>query len=223
MRILLIEDEQKLAQAIKSGLEQETMAVDVASDGEYGLDMALGEDYDLIILDLMLPKLSGQKICTRLRKSGNNTPVLMLTAMSETSDKVDGLNLGADDYLTKPFDFDELLARIRALTRRDGGKRIVLQVADLELDTITFQVTRAGKLIKLSKKEYALLEYLMLHKNTVISKDRLITHIWDFQADVLPNTVEVMMTNLRKKIDKPFAKNKQLLSTVRGFGYKIEG
>lgn len=222
MRILLIEDEQKLAQAVKSGLEQETMAVDIANDGEYGLDLAMGEQYDAIILDLMLPGMSGQEICISLRNKGKKTPILMLTALSETSDKVEGLNLGADDYLTKPFDFDELLARIRVLTRRQGEKKTILTVDDLEIDTITFQVSRGGKQINLSKKEYALLEYMMHHKNKIISKDSLIAHVWDFDADVLPNTVEVMMGNLRKKIDKPFARSKQLLTTVRGFGYKIK-
>lgn len=219
MRILLIEDEKKLAQAIKTGLEQEGMAVDVANDGEVGFDLALDEDYDLIILDLMLPSMSGQEICTSLRKEKISIPILMLTALSETSDKVAGLNLGADDYLSKPFDFDELIARIKALTRRSNDRQVVLQVADLKLDTINYSVTRTDKEIDISKKEFALLTYLMENKEKVVSKDQIITHVWDYDADVLPNTVEVMMGNLRKKIDKN--DRSKLIHTVRGFGYKI--
>ena len=218
MRILLIEDEIKLAQAIKTGLEQEGIAVDQAHDGEIGYDLALDEDYDLIILDLMLPKMKGQDICLNLRHQGNETPILMLTALSELSDKVDGLNMGADDYLTKPFEFEELLARAKALTRRKSTRQTVLQVADLKLDTISYLVTRGERQIQLSKKEFALLEYMLRNKDKVISKDQIITHVWDFDADVLPNTVEVMVGNLRKKIDSSSPK---LIHTVRGFGYKI--
>ena len=223
MRILVVEDEHKIANSIKKGLEQETYAVDVAYGGEEGFDLASSEEYDIIILDLMLPGLDGLTICKKLRREENiHTPILILTAKGEVEDKVKGLNSGADDYLPKPFAFSELLARIRALARRP--KQVLessLRVEDLTLNTLTYQVNRSGKNIELSKKEYALLEYLMRHNGKVLSKDQIINNVWDYDSDVLPNTVEVYIGYLRSKIDKPFKNNKSLIHTVRGFGYRL--
>ena len=218
MRILVVEDDPRIATAIKTGLEEERYAVDVASDGEMGLDLASSEDYDCIVLDLMLPKMNGTEVCATLRKDGINIPILMLTARGTLNDKVAGLNTGADDYLVKPFAFDELVARIRALTRRTNTitKTSTLAVSDLTLDSITFIVTRDHTHITLSKKEFSILQYLMQNTGNVISKDQLIAHVWDYEADVLENTVEVNIRNLRKKLGKP-----DLIKTVRGFGYRI--
>ncbi len=222
MRILIVEDEHKIANSIKKGLEQESYAVDVAYDGEYGYDLAVTEEYDVIILDLMLPKMDGMKICRKLRERENHVPILILTARGEVEDKVAGLNCGADDYLVKPFAFAELLARVRALTRRpEKTTGRVLQVADLELDLLSLEVTRAGKSVELTKKEFALLEWLMRHPGHVFSKEQLIRHVWDYDADVLPNTVEVYIGYLRSKIDKPFPNREPLIETVRGFGYRL--
>lgn len=223
MRILAVEDEHRIANAIKKGLEQERYAVDVCYTGSIGYDLALTEDYDAIILDLMLPGIDGVTLCRKLRKQSIHTPILMLTAKGQLSDKVGGLDAGADDYLTKPFSFEELLARIRALTRRPRQTLpIKLTVADLTLDTAAFQVARSGIPIKLSSKEFALLEYLMRHAGTICSKEQLINHVWNYDADILPNTVEVYIRNVRTKIDLPFKEKKPLIQTVRGFGYKIE-
>lgn len=220
MRILIIEDEEKIANSLKIGLTQESYAVDVENDGQTGYDMAIYEDYDIILLDLMLPSMDGLEICRRLRSENKHTPILMLTAKGEISDRVKGLDIGADDYLPKPFAFTELLARIRALTRRPKKTvGTILQVEDLSLDTSTSEVKRDGKTIPLSSKEFALLEYLMRHKGTIVKKDQIIDHVWNYDADVLPNSVEVYVTHLRSKIDKPF--KRALISTVRGFGYKI--
>lgn len=222
MRILIIEDDHKIAQAIKQGLEQETYAVDVAFDGTVGYDLAMGEEYDVILLDLMLPGMSGEQVCKKIRQEGNHVPILMLTAKGQTADRVAGLNSGADDYLTKPFAFEELLARIRALSRRPKEMvQSVLQVGDLTLDTVSYEVKRDGKLITLSQKEFSLLEYLMRHPGMVITKDKIISHVWDYEANVLPNTVEVYIGYLRNKIDRAFPHLPPLLHTVRGFGYKI--
>lgn len=220
----MVEDEHKIANSIKKGLEQESYAVDLAYDGEYGFDLAVTEDYDVIILDLMLPKIDGLTFCQRLRKEENiHTPILMLTAKGEINDKVKGLNAGADDYLVKPFAFVELLARIKALTRRPKQSlSSVLTIEDLSLNTLTFEVKRAGKKINLSKKEFALLEYLLRHKEKVLTKNQIINHVWSYDADVLPNTVEVYIGYLRNKIDKPFKNKPLLIHTVRGFGYKID-
>ena len=224
MRILIIEDEHKIANSIKKGLEQESYAVDVAYDGEQGFDLAVTEDYDVIVLDLMLPKINGMDICKRLRKEENvHTQILMLTARGEIDDKVKGLNAGADDYLVKPFAFTELLARIRALTRRPKSSLdTILNVKDLTFNTLTFNVKRAGKQINLSRKEFALLEYLLRHKGRTLTKDQIINHVWDYNSDVLPNTIEVLIGYLRNKIDRPFKNKPPLIHTVRGFGYKIE-
>jgi len=223
MRILVVEDEHKIATALKKGLEQEQFAVDLAFEGKEGKAFALTEDYDLVILDRMLPGVvDGLEICTALREQGNHVPVLMLTAKDQIQDRVSGLNSGADDYLVKPFAFEELLARVRALMRRPTTATTnILSYEDLQLDTITYQVTRAGQLINLSHKEYSLLEYLMRNPGRILTKDMIMSHVWDYDADILPNTVEVYIGYLRNKIDKPF-KKASLIQTVRGFGYKLE-
>lgn len=223
MRILLIEDEHKIAGAIKRGLEQERYAVDVEYDADAGLGAALSEAYDVMIIDRMLPgSLEGLDICRQVRATKIHTPILLLTARDQVADRVDGLNAGADDYLIKPFSFEELLARIRALMRRSSETQTtILSVGDLTLDPVNYKVVRAGKTINLTAKEFAILEYLMRNPGRTLSKDNLITHVWDFDADVLPNTVEVYMGYLRAKIDKPFG-GKPLIQTLRGFGYKLE-
>lgn len=222
MRILLVEDDRKIARAIKKGLEQEAFAVDIAPDYDQGLDLALVEEYDLLILDRMLPgSAEGMDLCKEVRGQGNDVPILMLTARDKIVDRVEGLNSGADDYLVKPFAFEELLARVRALLRRPQATiGEVLAVADLTLDTGSFKAKRAGKEVPLSKTEYSLLEYLMRNEGIVLSRDSIIAHVWDYDADVLPNTVEVYIGYLRNKIDKPF-KGDKLIHTVRGFGYMI--
>lgn len=222
MKLLVVEDEHKIANSIKKGLEQEAMVVDVAYDGETGFDLASSNQYDLIVLDLMLPKMDGMQICKKLREDQNQTPILMLTARGQLEDKVAGLNSGADDYLVKPFAFAELLARIRALGRRPIGQvKTILKVADLELDTVRFETKRNGKPITLSRKEFALLEYLMRHAEKVVTKEQIIEALWDYDADVLPNTVEVFIGYLRQKVDKPFLGKPKLIQTIRGFGYKL--
>lgn len=222
MRILIIEDEHKIANSIKKGLEQESYAADAAFDGEHGFDLASTEDYDVIILDLMLPKMDGVEICRQLRKKDIHTPILMLTARDQLDDKIKGLNAGADDYLVKPFAFAELLARIRALTRRPKeALGAVLTIKDLSLNTLTYQVKRGQKEIKLSRKEFALLEYLIRNKDKILTKDQIINHVWNYDSDILPNTVEVYIGYLRNKIDKPFKNKPQLIHTIRSFGYKI--
>ncbi len=222
MRILVVEDEHRIANSIKKGLEQERYVVDVAYNGSDGFDLASTEDYDVIILDLLLPKMDGLKVCRKLREEGKHTPILILTAKGQIQDKVTGLDSGADDYLTKPFSFEELLARIRALTRRPKNSLpVVLTVEDLQLNTQNFEVKRGKQIILLSNKEFSLLEYLMRHAHQTLTKEQIISHVWDYDADILPNTVEVYIRNLRRKIDLPFKDKKALLHTVRGFGYKI--
>jgi DNA-binding response OmpR family regulator len=217
MRTLVVEDEHKIANSIKRGLEQEGYAVDVAYDGEEGFDLASSESYGVIILDLMLPKMDGMAICKKLRAEENQTPILILTARGELNDKVDGLNSGADDYLVKPFAFAELVARIKALSRRPKESLgTTLTTGDLTLDTVNFSVKRGGREITLSKKEFALLEYLLRHKGKVVTKEQIISNVWDYEADILPNTVEVFIGYLRGKIGD------DLIKTIRGFGYKIE-
>lgn len=221
MRILLIEDEHKIANALKKGLEQEAYAVDVLYEGKQGLARALRGNYDLLILDRMLPGISdGLVIGQEIRKAGLHQPILVLTARDATADRVAGLDSGADDYLVKPFSFEELLARVRALLRRPNQvMSTTLRVGDLELHPDTFKVSRAGKAIDLSNKEFALLEYLMRNPDRILSKDQIIQHVWDFDADILPNTVEAFIASLRQKIDRLF--NPPLIHTVRGFGYKF--
>lgn len=224
MKILVIEDEHKIANSIKIGLLQEAFSVDLAFDGWQGFDLAASEHYDVIILDLMLPQLDGLTLCQKLRTEENiHTPILMLTARGEIDDKVRGLNSGADDYLAKPFAFSELLARIKALSRRPKQTlNPVLTAADLTLNTLTFEVYRQNKLIRLSKTEFALLEYLLRHQGKVLTKNQIINQVWSYDADILPNTVEVYIGYLRSKIDKPFPKSPALIKTSRGFGYKID-
>lgn len=223
MRVLVVEDEHRIANTIKKGLEIEHFAVDVSYDGNDGYHLATTEEYDVIVLDLMLPSMDGITICKKLREGKNHTPILMLTAKGQIQDKVEGLDSGADDYLTKPFSFEELLARIHALNRRPKQMiALTLQVADLVLNTREYTVARNKTSIQLSSKEFSLLEYMMRNANKIVTKDQIISHVWDYDADVLPNTVEVYIKNLRSKIDYPFHNEKQLIHTVRGFGYKIE-
>lgn len=221
MRILIIEDEHKIANAIKRGLEQQSYAADVAYDGDSGLSMATTESYDLIILDRMLPgSIDGIGILKKLRQQSNHTPILILTAKDRILDKAEGLNAGADDYLVKPFAFVELIARVRALLRRPKQSlSTVLSYEELELDTVNFSAKRYGKNIELTNKEFALLEYLMRNPERTISKDMIMNHVWDYDADILPNTVEVYIGYLRNKVDKPFKNAKPLINTKRGFGY----
>ncbi len=223
MKVLIVEDNKKLASAIKQGLEQENYTVDTASDGEYGLDLAATEPYDVIILDIMLPKIDGVTLCKKLRtEEKDTTPIIMLTAKRLTEDKINGLNAGADDYLTKPFSFDELLARIKALTRRPKNMQSnILKLGDLKIDRNSLITQRSGKLINLSKREFSLLEYLVLNKGKIVSKEQIISNVWEYDADILNNTVEAYIGRLRKKIEKPF-KGKKIIQTIRGFGYKVE-
>lgn len=222
MKLLVVEDEHRIAQAIREGLEEEGYAVDVEHDGTSGYDAAAAapDEYDLIILDVMMPGMNGYEVAGKLRQDGNHTPIIMLTAKNQDRDVIKGLDTGADDYLAKPFSFDVLLARIRALLRRpQQSLGETLTVGDLVLDPVQKQVERAGTPIRLTSKEFAILEYLMRNSGRVLSKDSIISHVWDFDADVLPNNVEVFVTFLRAKIDKPF--KRPLLHTVRGFGYKL--
>lgn len=221
MRVLLIEDDVTIARLLEEGLEDESYAVDVVHDGSEGYRTAVADDYDVIILDIMLPGMNGYEVCRALRNDGNKTPILMLTARDAERDIVEGLDTGADDYLAKPFSFDVLLARIRALLRRPNEKlEEILQVGDLKLDPSSKKVTRASQEINLTSKEYGVLEYLMRNKGKVLSKEQIISHVWDFDADVLPNNVELFIMFLRRKIDKPF--KSKLIHTVSGFGYKLE-
>jgi len=222
MRILVVEDEHRIAHSLQKGLEQERFAVDVAFTGGEGYDLASSEDYDLIILDIMLPGMDGVTICKELRKKKIHIPILLLTAKGQTNEKVIGLNSGADDYLTKPFSFEELLARIRALLRRRGTiVQTSLTVGDLLMDVARFEVKRGKKIIPLTSKEFSLLEFLITKKNQIVTKDQIIQHVWNFDADILPNTVEVYIKKLRDKIDNAFPQKNQLIKTVRGFGYKL--
>ncbi len=221
MRILVIEDEPKIAQAVKKGLEIKGYLVDTVFDSDTGYSYAKDSAYDLIVLDRMLPgSRDGIKICQDLRKENISTPIIMLTARGTIGDRVDGLNSGADDYLIKPFSFDELTARVRALLRRPKQSvGTILKVADLTLDPINYTVTRANKKILLTNKEFVLLEYFMHHPNQVITKEMIINHVWNEEADVLMNTIEVYIGYLRNKLDRPFKKLKPLIETRRGFGY----
>jgi len=222
MRVLIVEDEHKIARALAKALEQETYAVDVAYDGDEGHAMATTEPYDVAIIDRMLPgDYDGIGIVKAMREAKVHTPVLFLSALDTINERTAGLDAGADDYLVKPFALEELLARVRALLRRPTEQQSdVLSAGDLTLDTVTYTVQRAGKTIQLTSKEFALLEYMLRNQNRPISKDVIISHVWDYDADVLPNTVEVYVKYLRAKIDVPF--KKPLLHTVRGFGYKLE-
>lgn len=218
MRILLVEDEVRLSHFIKKGLIEYGFAVDQAHDGEEGLYLATEETYDLIVLDVMLPKLSGIELCKKLREIKKETPVIMLTAKSEVEDKIEGLDGGADDYLTKPFVFAELKSRINALLRRSYRQvSNILTLADLEVDPIKHTVIRAGKLIQLTPKEFAILELLLRRKHEVVTRTQVTEHVWDYNFDSLSNVVDVFIGTLRKKIDKGY--NIPLIHTLHGVGY----
>jgi len=218
MRILIVEDEKKVAGFIKKGLEEETYAVDVAYDGEEGLFMGQQNQYDLIILDLMLPLIDGMEVLSRLRKNKVDTPILLLTAKDSVEDKVTGLNTGADDYLTKPFAFSELLARIRVLLRRGKAEtKTVLQIDGLTLDLVSHKVKRQGEEIELTGKEYSLLEYFMRNQGKVLTRTMIAEHVWDYNFDTFTNVIDVYVNHLRKKIDKNYPN--KLLHTLRGVGY----
>ncbi|NPV52660.1 MAG: response regulator transcription factor [Firmicutes bacterium] len=220
MRVLVVEDEPKIASFVRQGLEEEGYAVDVAGDGESALDYAGSAQYDLLILDIMLPKRDGVSVCQELRKRGFKTPILMLTARDTVDDRVEGLDAGADDYLVKPFAFKELLARARALLRRPREVAPArLQVGDLILDTATRHAERGGRVIDLTLREYALLELLMRHKGQVLSRTQIAEHVWNFDFYSESNIVDVYIRYLRLKIDADF--EKKLIQTVRGVGYKI--
>jgi two-component system OmpR family response regulator len=224
MRIVVIEDEVKIAHAIKRGLELKGFAVDTVHDADTGLSYALDSDYDLVILDRMLPgSMDGVTLCQKVRAEGCSVPILMLTARGTLGDKVEGLNSGADDYLVKPFSFDELIARVKALLRRPAHHTgTIMHAGDLSVDATNYQVHRGIVEIKLSSKEFALLEYLVYSQGRIVTKDMIISHVWDEEALVLPNTVEVYIGYLRNKIDRPFPDKPPLLHTFRGFGYKLE-
>jgi DNA-binding response OmpR family regulator len=223
MKLLVIEDQPRIASSIKQGLEFKSHVIDIAEDGEKGLDFALSEEYDVIILDRMLPKMSGMEVCKELREEGNNTPILMLTAKVQTQDKVDGLDAGADDYLTKPFAFSELLARINALARRPAQwQDTELTLGSLILNPQTGEVIRDQTKVELSKKEFALLEFFLRHPGQVFTAQQLTEQVWDFDSQVTANAAQVYVGYLRKKIDAAFPKLPVLLKTVRGFGYKID-
>jgi len=221
MKILLIEDEKKVASFIKKGLEEEFFTVDVAFDGKQGFNLACVENYDIIISDIMLPFLDGVTLTHLLREKKITTPILLLTVKDSVKDKVAGLDAGADDYLTKPFAFEELLARVRALARRnEGNLSTILQAADLQLDQKTHKVTRSGKEIIVTQKEYAILELLLLNKNGIVSRTKLMENIYDYHFDTGSNVIEVYINKLRSKIETGF--QHQLIYTIRGSGYMLK-
>ena len=222
MRVLVVEDEPRLARALQRGLTAEGYAVDLAADGLTGLEAARHEGYDAVVLDIMLPGLSGYRIVRTLRAEQNWVPVLMLSAKDGEYDQADGLDSGADDYLTKPFSFVVLLAKLRALLRRGAPQRpAVLSAGSLSLDPATRRVTRDGQEIALTTREFALLEYLIRHRDEVVTKTELLDHVWDAGADTDPNVVEVYVGYLRRKIDQPYGAKS--LQTVRGAGYRLVG
>jgi len=221
MRILVIEDEKKVATFIKKGLVEEHYAVDTAFEGEEGLYLSEINEYDLIVLDLMIPKIDGFGVLKKIRERKNNVPILVLTAKDSIDDTVRGLDAGCDDYLTKPFAFAELLARIRALLRRDKKeKESVLRIADLSLSIVTHKVMRQGKEIELTSKEYALLEYFMRNPEKVLTRTMISEHVWDYHFDSNTNVIDVYVNYLRKKIDKDF--DPKLIHTIRGIGYMMK-
>ena len=219
MRILVVEDEAKVASFIARGLGEAGYTVDVVKQGLNALEKALSNDYDLILLDVMLPGIDGWEVLSRYRESEGKAPVMMLTARDTVEDKVHGLDAGADDYLTKPFAFTELLARVRALLRREDRKTPVLRLADLELDPATRQVKRAGEKVTLSAREYALLEYFMRHTDRILPRSLLWEHVWDYSFDPETNVVDVYVSYLRNKIDRGF--DPPLIHTERGVGYRF--
>jgi heavy metal response regulator len=221
MRILVVEDEKKVAGFIKKGLEEETYAVDIAHDGGEGFYLGKENQYDLIILDWMLPEMDGLEVLQKLRQSGVDTPILLLTAKDTVEDKVAGLNKGADDYLTKPFAFSELLARVRVLLRRGQKEtKTTLTLGDLTLDLVSHKVKRGDEDIELTSKEYSLLEYFMRNPGKVLTRTMIAEHVWDYNFDTFTNVIDVYINHLRKKIDKNFSK--KLLHTMRGVGYVMK-
>lgn len=224
MRLLLVEDDTRIVAFLRRGLQAEGYGLDIARDGFQALELGGHPVYGVIILDLMLPGLDGRQVCRRLRQRGIQTPILMLTALDAVEDKVEGLRLGADDYLAKPFAFDELLARIEALLRRRGSYRqqpTLLRVGELTLDRATREVRRGARAIELTPKEFALLECLMSQPGTVVSRSRILEAVWGLEADPLTNVVDVYIRHLRNKIDR--GESRALIQTVRGFGYRLEG
>lgn len=221
MRILLIEDEHRLSNVVKKGLVEDGFAIDQAFDGEEGLYLAESEAYDLLILDVVLPKIDGLNVCRQLRSKKIKTPILMLTAKTKIEDKVTGLESGADDYLVKPFAYAELKARIQALLRRSHNEGDpILKLDDLELDPAKHIVKRSKKTISLTPKEFAILEYLLRYKNDVVTRTQVTEHVWDYNFDALSNVVDVFIATLRRKINKGF--HKKLIQTVHGIGYKMK-
>jgi len=222
MRLLLVEDDKKIASFILKGLKEGGFAVDHATDGEDGLHLALHEPYDAVIVDLMLPKIDGLTLIDNMRKNKVNTPVLILSAKRSVDDRVKGLQTGSDDYLTKPFAFSELLARVQALIRRASGSTepTSLTLADLSINLITREVTRGGKRIELQPREFSLLEYLMRNAGRIVSKTMIMEHVWDYNFDPQTNVVEARISKLRDKIDREFSKN--LINTIRGVGYVLK-
>ena len=219
MRILVVEDEKKVASFIRKGLQQEGYAADAVHDGEEAIHNAISFDYDLVVLDLMLPKRSGLEVLPEIRRRKPKLPVLVLTAKGSLEDKVAGLDAGADDYLAKPFAFAELSARIRALLRRGKQQSTRLQLADLEMDTATHEVRRAGQIIDLKQKEYALLEFLLRHAHRSVTRTMIVEHVWDIHFDSVSNVVDVHINSLRNKIDRDF--DLPLIHTIRGVGYML--
>jgi len=221
MHILVVEDEQKISQFIKRGLKEEGYTVDIASDGEEGYNLAKIENFDLIVLDVMLPKIDGIELCKRLRAQKIKIPIIMLTAKNTIQDKVLGLDSGADDYLTKPFAFEEFLARIRALLRKKENPSVTKYVVkDLELDLLTHKVTRGNEEIILSSKEFSLLEYLMKNTGTIITRTMITEHVWNLDFDTFTNVIDVYINYLRKKIDHD--NKEKLIHTIRGRGYTLK-
>ncbi len=221
MRVLVVEDEKKVAAAVRRGLEAEGFAVDVALTGTDGLWMATESTYDVIVLDIMLPGMNGFDVCAKVRDAGIWTPILMLTAKDGEYDQAEALDTGADDYLTKPFSFVVLLARIRALLRRSGRwERVIHQAGDLSVDPATHRCTRAGVDVKLTAREFAVLEFLIRRRGEVVSKAEILDNVWDFAFDGDPNIVEVYIRHLRTKIDEPF--DRQAIHTIRGAGYRLD-
>ena len=222
MRILLVEDDAKVARFIRNGLREEGFAVDVAEDGQQGLQFARDFEYDVVILDILLPKLDGISVLKAIRTHDPQTPILMLTAMDTVEDKIRGLNKGADDYLTKPFAFEELLARIRALLRRKyRTASTVLRFEDLRVDLVTHQVFRGDREIQLTPKEFALLEYFLQNPNKILTRTMIAEHVWDYHFDPETNVIDVYMNYLRNKIDRDFSV--KLIHTIRGVGYILKG
>ena len=223
MRLLIVEDEARIAHAIKRALELQHYAADIVDDADSGLAAAVDPDYDLVILDRMLPgSMDGIAVCQQVRQQGVSTPIIMLTALGEVDDRVDGLQAGADDYLQKPFAMKELIARVQTLLRRPRHTLGPVLIADdLAYDPTTFTATRSGKTLSLSAKEVKLLAYLLYNQGQVLSKDKIISHLWDGDAIIVPNTVEVYMGYLRRKIDTAFPSKPPLIHTVRGIGYRL--